>query len=282
MAVLLTGGSGFIGKALTDRFKTNNIPYYAPSSTVLNITKIGSIRQFLKEHADIDAFINAAADVNFSNAERAFYTNVYGTNLLFRCMYESGIKYGLFTSGNNVYGSSERNLKETDALRTDINNIYAISKSINESDIASLAKEFNAECCIVRISDVYGAGFSQGNLLKAYTASCRENTPLYVYGAGKRVRDYISVDDVAEGIVLLLEKRIQGIFNLSTGIGTSVRQMAETFRELSDYRVEIVDRTTEKEDISRIVLDCGKLNSLGFYPKISLREGISKLITSCV
>jgi nucleoside-diphosphate-sugar epimerase len=144
--------------------------------------------------------------------------------------------------------------------------------------LRNLSERYGGQACVVRISDVYGPKFSQGNLLRAFLARAAAGLPLEVYGGGRRARDYIHVDDAADGITFLWEKRAAGTYNLSTGAGTSILEMAKIFSKLSGGKSSITFHDVENEDRSEIILDNSKLRALGFEPKIRIEEGVGLLL----
>lgn len=100
-----------------------------------------------------------------------------------------------------------------------------------------------------------------------------------VWGTGRATREFLYVEDAAEGILLALEK-YDGIepINLGTGIETSIREISELIMKIAGYKGSIAWNTSKPDGQPRRQLDITKARKLGFKPKVSLRRGLEKTI----
>lgn len=244
----------------------------------MDLTVETELDSYLSARRDIDTVIHLASNVHFKVREQSFFNNIYGTHLLLRKMQEFGIGYLLFASGNNVYSPAGPIYTEDSPMAPGTANYYAISKYFNEADIEKQTALGNIKSCIFRIADIYGPHQSQGNLLNALLKNTAEGLPLLVYGKGDRTRDYIYIEDVVAGIQLLLNKKAQGVYNLSTGIGTTVAELTAIFAQLSGGRCPLERKEVAQEDLSKIVLDCSRIKALGFQPQVTVADGMKRLL----
>jgi UDP-glucose 4-epimerase len=149
-----------------------------------------------------------------------------------------------------------------------------------QSELAVLGSQGGT---VVRLANVYGYGMSENNVMSAILRQIPGSGILRVMDTSP-VRDFISVDDVAEGIVALALRHNQngntgGLHNLGTGIGTSIGALAGMALEIagqSDRRVETGANTNKQ---SSLVLDHGQTTrDCGWEPKTTLQQGLTDLL----
>jgi UDP-glucose 4-epimerase len=108
--------------------------------------------------------------------------------------------------------------------------------------------------------------------------------PIYVWGDGSVVRDYFHVDDLGDAFLRIstYEGR-ERIFNLGSGIGTSVKQLLSIVEELLPRPVKISYDESRRIDVPYNVLDISRAkNELGWTPRIELKEGIRRVLRSAL
>lgn len=274
MSLLITGGTGYIGKKLVQQLRKKNSNVYSIGIEDLNLLNYGDTLNFLKEN-NIKKIIHLGWSMNNENS--AIYDNIEAMSNLIKSCEEIQIEKFIFASTNNVYGTKIKNVPflEEDRLSPDINNKYGISKYIGEK-LAMYTLE--KKCCIIRIADVYGPGQNHGNLIKAIISNVENKENIKLYGKGERERDYIYIDDVIRGIEFIYENNLSGIYNLGTGEGTSVKKIVDIVLNLCQNRIGLDYIEAENEDTSKVVLNVEKLKKLGFNYSINIEEGLKKII----
>lgn len=274
MSLLITGGTGYIGKKLVQQLRKKNSNVYSIGIEDLNLLNYGDILNFLKEN-NIKKIIHLGWSMNNENS--AIYDNIEAMSNLIKSCEEVQIEKFIFASTNNVYGTKIKNVPflEEDRLSPDINNKYGISKYIGEK-LAMYTLE--KKCCIIRIADVYGPGQNHGNLIKAIISNVENKENIKLYGKGERERDYIYIDDVICGIEFIYENNLSGIYNLGTGEGTSVKKIVDIVLNLCQNKIGLDYIEAENEDTSKVVLNVEKLKKLGFNCSINIKEGLKKII----
>jgi len=274
MSLLITGGTGYIGKKLVQQLRKKNSNVYSIGIEDLNLLNYGDTLNFLKEN-NIKKIIHLGWSMNNENS--AIYDNIEAMSNLIKSCEEIQIEKFIFASTNNVYGTKIKNVPflEEDRLSPDINNKYGISKYIGEK-LAMYTLE--KKCCIIRIADVYGPGQNHGNLIKAIISNVENKENIKLYGKGERERDYIYIDDVIRGIEFIYENNLSGIYNLGTGEGTSVKKIVDIVLNLCQNRIGLDYIEAENEDTSKVVLNVEKLKKLGFNYSINIKEGLKKII----
>ncbi len=103
-----------------------------------------------------------------------------------------------------------------------------------------------------------------------------------VFGDGEQTRDFVYVKDVVDANMLALksEKAIGEVFNIGTGVATSINQQAKTLLDIADKKnLKILHYRPREGDIKHSVADISKAKEkMGYNPKVTLRDGLKKLL----
>ena len=165
------------------------------------------------------------------------------------------------------------------------NSIYALTKKDQEEMSLMIGRTYSIPTVALRFFNTYGPRQSLSN---PYTGVCaifmsrikNGNSPV-IYEDGLQSRDFISVKDIARACVAAMEdpRADYQIFNVGTGIPTTIRRVAETLTEI--YGVDIIPRVINsfrKGDIRHCYADCSKIERLlGFRPEVSFKDGMREL-----
>lgn len=278
MKLLLTGASGYIGNHVCKSIiNDKDIELVVANRESFDYDDVKSIKKFLEDNRGITHIIHLAASVS-NNGEDLFEVNLLGLYKFLNIASKNNIKHFIFASTNNVYNSlCEKPICEKQPCEPDLNNKYGFSKYMGELLIKDFCQNRGILFSNVRIADVYGPNQKHGNLIKAIVENVRENKPLQIYGSGKRVRDYIYIQDVVDGLLYITKNKLTGDYNLSTGIGTSVKEILDTVNNIFDNTLEIKKINVDNEDDSMVILDCKKINNEGFVAKYSVEDGFRKI-----
>lgn len=279
MSILITGASGYVGKHLLEALPSEErAAYLTPSHKELNLSDEGSVSRYFGTHR-VDKVIHLAAALDNDDPGQILSSNIEGLYYLLSVCAKHGVSYFLFVSGNNVYGTrKDGRFSETDRCRPLAGNRYGISKYCGELMVRDILSESSVKYGIARIADIYGPEQKTGALLKAVVGNIRQVKPQKLYGIGDRTRDYIYIDDVVAGLSFMMEHQAEGVYNLSTGVGTSVAEIIKVAEELSPCKEPTVYVAVEKEDHSCVVLNNAKLRTAGYTPNISIAEGLHRLV----
>ncbi len=281
MAILITGSAGYVGSHLMSQLDPQvRKECLCPQIEDLDLSDWDALSAYFAAH-QITQIVHLAAMINNRNVEGIFKSNIEGLFYLLKLAKQHGVKHFTMVSTNNVYGGSRENiLSETEEYDALPGNHYGVSKIAGELMVRELLAQSDTAFAIVRIGDIYGPGNSVCMLIKAVVNNLLEEKPQKLYGQGDRVRDYSYMDDFAKGLALVGQKQLQGIYNLGTGIGTSVAEIIRIAEELSVRREPTVHVDVEKEDHSKVILDVSRLREAGFSAGITLKEGIKMMMES--
>jgi dTDP-L-rhamnose 4-epimerase len=164
--------------------------------------------------------------------------------------------------------------------------VYGFTKQAQEELCMITGKSMNIPVVAFRYQNVYGPGQSLSNpytgILSIFSTRIRNENEILIFEDGKESRDFVFIDDVADATILGLEKQKANFesFNVGTGQRTNVVKIATTLRDEYQSSVEIkVTGNYRLGDIRDNYADISKIRSiLGFQPKISFKEGISRFV----
>ena len=223
----------------------------------------------MKNH-NIVIHLAAKIDVinSIINPELTFETNVKGTqNVLDSCI-SNGITKIITTSSAAIYQNISKG-SITEENKTEPLSPYGKSKLEMEKIITNS----KIDSTILRLFNVYGNDSTSGVIVN-FKENIQNNKPLTIFGDGKAIRDFVHVDDVINGIILSISSK-SGIFNIASGNGTSINDLAKLFIHFSEKKSEIIFKPARDNEIIHSVADISLAQKkLGFFPQISLKNGL--------
>lgn len=277
MKVLVTGGTGFIGRKLTTALaEAGNSVTSVSRNEGTDVTKWGDVQKL----GSADIVFHLAGSLGRGVEPREHYhANWVGTlNLL---EYSRVHKVRLFVFASSyVYGIPEY-------LPVDENHpiggkgAYATSKILSEDLCRGYSEEFGLPVLALRLFNPYGP-FQCGNLLIPTLLSQLSLGKEAVLKDPKPKRDFVFIDDVVEAFVLASQHTLSGFhaFNIATGTSISVEELVEAIREAWGSPTSV--RFTGEERAHEI-MDCpGSADlisqQLGWQPRVVFNEGICRTV----
>jgi len=301
---LVTGGAGFIGSHLSNKLlqrKYEVIVYddLSNGSGKGNLSKNikfvkGSIFQNNKLKnlcKKVDVVFNLAVKpliMSFDNPEEVVKINDYGTYLVAKICSELKCKM-IQVSSSEVYGTALTvSMKETHPLFP--NTIYAGSKAAAELYVRGFEKSEGLKMTIVRPFNCYGEFMRDDTYAAAipnfYNRIFRKLPPI-IHGSGKQTRDFTHVEDICEGIILADENKnaIGDTFNIGQGKEFEIKMISkilmQEYQKLTgeNFKIKFKFEPARKGDVLRHRANISHARRvLGYKPKISLEEGISRYL----
>ena len=283
--ILITGGKGMIGRALTKLIEKESPRYI----------KIADLPEYdLRDRKDCETICDGQ-DIVFhlagikgspqrcmeSPASFSVPMIQFNANMV-EAAYNANVDWFLYTSSVGVYHPAEV-FVEDDVWKTfpSENDWYAgWAKRIGEMNVEAYVKEHNwNKCSIVRPANVYGPydNFGQWSMVvPSLIKKAMENDVLSVWGDGSPIRDLIYAEDVARGMIHMVENKITKPVNLGSGTGVTIKEIAEIVAEYFGKKIEW-DITKPMGDMKRL-MSMDRAKSYGFTPNIELKNGIIKTI----
>jgi UDP-glucose 4-epimerase len=302
MRILVTGGAGFIGSALTrclistkhevvvvDNLSTGskeNVPDAA--HFVFADLADGSALERIPD-GGYDAVIHLAAQSSGMMSHKDPYAdmnaNVGSTLLLSRWCLEQSVPRFLYASSMTVYGEGNREPVPESAPCRPIS-YYAASKLASENYLHLAAHDGLSVACL-RFYNVYGPGQNLANInqgmVSIYLAYLLKEVAVPVTGSLDRYRDFIHVADVVDSLTRALQthESLFELFNIGTGIKTTVRALLAKLVAAMGLPDEhpIVELAGSASDVFGSVADIGHAcEALGWKPRVALDEGIADMV----
>ena len=234
---LVTGGSGFIGSHVCESILKNfrvkkliifdKLTYASSLSYIKDLLKLNNVvfikddilnlLNYKKKIRNFDFAINLAAeshvDKSFKNSIEFTKTNTLGAHIFMQTAIECNIRRIMHVSTDEVYGETkDKNKIETDRLNP--TNPYSASKAAAEIIMNSYSFFNKKKIVIIRGNNIYGARQYPEKLIPSCIFNLIKNKKIKIHGNGKNVRCFLSVLDFTDGIILLLKKNLNGIFNI--------------------------------------------------------------------
>ncbi len=300
--VLVTGGAGFIGSnvvcqiaraggkviVLDDLFTGDlkNIDSGVPYEFVEGSVADYDLVRDLMARADYVAHL-AARNIIIStkNPFEDYKTNIGGTLNILMAARETKPKRIIYSSSASIYGNPKiiPILEDETPLTF---SPYSVSKLAGENYCYAFYETYFVPVSVVRYSNIYGVRQNPSNpycgVISKFIRDIDDGNSLQVHGDGHQTRDFTYVDDAVDGTLMaLLSPRADGlVFNMGTGIETSVLQLIALISELSGREaiVEHIDRR-DIDNIRRRVLNIERIRTrLRWQPQVTLRTGLRRTI----
>lgn len=295
--IFITGGCGFIGSNLISYLLKKNVQNISVYDNE-TIGKSNQLEEFnvdfihgdicdknkLKEAMkDADSIVHLAADTrvidSIGNPIHNFNSNVLGTLNVLENMRELKIKRLVNAStGGAIMGEVTPPINES--MPPNPISPYGASKLAAEGYCSAYAGSYDITAISLRFSNVYGPrSFYKGSVVAHFLKRILDNEDLVVYGNGKQKRDYVFVDDICEGIYNALRIGEKGVYQLGTGMPTSINELIKlikkTIGENDNLKINYED--FREGEIRNTWCDITKAKKLiNYQPKITLDVGLSR------
>ena len=294
--VLVTGGTGLIGRRVVEmlldqgahvRVASLDDPSRANPRTEFHRTDLTRFENCLEVCRDVEVVfhlvgVKGSPAMTARNPASFFVPTLLFNTSMMEAARRAGVQRYLFTSTVGVYAPAEM-FCEDDVWKTfpSPNDRFAgWAKRMGELQAEAYAIEYGwGGISIVRPANVYGPydNFDLQNAMVIPSLIRRAvdgENPLVVWGDGSPVRDFIHADDVARGMLLVVERGCTQPVNLGSGSGVSIRDLVDVVVRHLDVRPEVVWDTTKPSGDRRRVMDMSRARSLGFEPQVSLDAGV--------
>jgi len=293
--ILILGGNGFLGRALSQRLIGQNRKIHrllrTPSTSLglLDNIHLGS----LDDRAVVAGLLQvcdtvfhlASATTPGSSAHQPSLEaelNLLPTLRFLDVMQDfPGRRLIFVSSGGTLYGNPEIEVVP-ETYPTTALSYHGAGKIALESFLVTFSRLTRTRLTVLRPSNLYGPGQplkSGFGLVRTMLEHLRQGKTMEIWGDGETVRDFLYIDDMVEVCCRVLAKGDADgeAFNVGAGTGHSINQLRQLTEQITGRALEVAYQPHRQVDVNRIVLDCSKIRSkLGWSPTVPLAEGLAR------
>ena len=309
MKILVTGAAGFIGSHLSkklikvgnkvlgiDNFNT----YYDVDLKYARLNKLVNHKNFICKNIDLcdkpqleeifknnnfDIVVNLAAQAgvrhSIKNPQSYLDSNLIGFMNILEAVRNYKIPHLIYASSSSVYGNSDNiPYSESQNINKPIS-LYAATKISNEAMAFSYSHLYNFSTTGLRFFTVYGPWGRPDMAYYLFTKNILENKPINVFADGLLKRDFTYIDDIIDGMTLILNKTINKkrseIFNIGNNKPIVVNDFIKTIEKSLNKKAKINFLPMQNGDVQQTYADISKISKyVNFQPKTDIETGILK------
>jgi len=306
MKILVTGGAGFIGSHLCDKYTSEGHTVLCldnfMSGNLLNVRHLLDCNNFKLVKGDIrdrklldslmqgvDTVFHLAAQIHVDRSyvepTLTYQVNVMGTQNVLEAARMHDPKRIVFASSSEVYGSAKYvPIDEKHPLGAP--HPYGASKIAGDRMCNAYMQTYGMDIVILRIFNTFGPrqlDIGYGGVISIFARRVLSESPPIIFGDGQQTRDYTYVHDVVSGYDLAVRfgKRIQEPLNMGTGTEVSINDLADKIIKFShkESKVETVHVGPRIGEVQRLIADSRRAKELlGWEPKYTLDQGLQEFV----
>ena len=297
---LVTGGAGFIGSNLVRSLLgrgysvvilddySSGADENLPKDPKLEVMR-GDVREYqdvLRAGTGADVAFHLAAQVgnvlSLEHPDTDLVTNALGTINVLKACHELSIPQMVYSSSSAIFGETAYIPVDEAHPKAPVS-AYGISKLSAENYCLVLSAGYGLKVACLRYFNAYGSNqrFNPyGNVIPIFVEQALKDEPLHIYGDGEQTRDFVDVRDLVEANLLAYDNSAHGVFNIGTGMATTINQLARHVIEAVGTEVPINYSPARAGEVRDSVADIGEaVSRLGFRPSISIKQGVKDYVS---
>jgi GDP-L-fucose synthase len=302
--IYIAGHRGLVGSAIVRQLESRGFTnLLMRTHKELDLTNQAQVQDFFKQEQP-DYVILAAAKVGGIHANNTYPADFIYQNMMIEAnvinsAYENKVKRLLFLGSTCIYPKAVEQPMREDALLTDVleptNEPYALAKIAGIKLCESYNRQHGTDFRSVMPTNLYGVNdnFHPENshvipalMRRFHEAKVNNDAEVVVWGTGNAMREFLYVDDMAQASLFVLELG-EGIYNantqsmlshinVGTGVDVTIREMAETMKEVVGYKGKLTFDTSKPDGAPRKLIDVTRLENMGWKYNIDLENGLEK------
>jgi len=302
--IYIAGHRGLVGSAIVRQLEMRGFTnLLMRTHKELDLTNQAQVQNFFKQE-NPDYVILAAAKVGGIHANNTYPADFIYQNMMIEAnvinsAYENKIKRLLFLGSTCIYPKAVEQPMREDALLTDVleptNEPYALAKIAGIKLCESYNRQYGTDFRSVMPTNLYGINdnFHPENshvipalMRRFHEAKTNNNVEVVVWGTGNAMREFLYVDDMAEASLFVLEldeeiykantQPMLSHINIGTGKDVTIREMAETMKEVVGFGGKLTFDTTKPDGSPRKLIDVSRLSNMGWQYTTDLRSGLER------
>lgn len=301
---LVTGGAGFIGSHLCDALVADGhdvvILDNLSSGNLGNIAQLSGRVEVVKGDVEaddasgglgavegpFDAVVHLAALISGRDSllepDVYYRQNIGGLLRVIDFAVEHAVPRIVFASSSTVYGNNDAPALSERNMPAPLS-VYAGTKLSGEHLLAMYGAMHGFSHCSLRFFNVYGPrqaiDHPYANVTCKFSHAAANGLPIKLYGDGEQSRDFVYVDDVVRSLMLVLSDSASPVYNIGTGVQTSINQLISSLETISGSTLEIDKQDEWPNDIRRIAADLNLAErELGYRPSVGIADGLARTV----
>ncbi len=302
--IYIAGHRGLVGSAIIRELEKqgfNNL--ITRTHKELDLINQAEVRSFFQQEKP-DYVILAAAKVGGIHANNVYPADFIYQNMMIEAnvihsAYEYQVKRLLFLGSTCIYPKAVQQPMREDALLTDVleptNEPYALAKIAGIKLCESYNRQHSTDFRSVMPTNLYGINdnFHPENshvipalMRRFHEAKINNDAEVIVWGSGKAMREFLFVDDMAQASLFVLAlneetyqantKPMLSHINVGTGVDVTIREMAQTMKQVVGFKGKLVFDTTKPDGAPRKLIDVARLSKMGWQYSVTLEEGLAQ------
>jgi len=299
--IWVAGQTGLVGSALIRYLKLNK---YTNLILDNNKNKFGKYKYDLRNKSDVDKFFSeykpeyvflAAAKVGGIYANDIYSGEIIYDNLsiqtnVINAAHNYGVKKLIFLGSSCIYPKfAKQPIKEDYLLSGPLeitNKGYAVAKIAGITMCDMYKKQYGDDFISVMPCNLYGINDNFDKLTshvlpamirKFHEAKIENKAMVELWGSGTPFREFLFVDDLAEGLVFIMKNKTQKtLLNIGSGEDISINDLSELIKEVIGFKGKIIWDASKPDGTPKKLLDVSNLNNMGWKYKTSLKNGIKQ------
>ena len=310
LKIFIAGHKGMVGSSILRKLKDDSQNQIITRERKdLDLTNQNKVNEFFRKEKPDQVYL-AAAKVGGIYANNSYpaefiYENIMIQNNIIHSSFLNGTKKLLFLGSSCIYPKFNHEqipIKENSLLSGKLeptNEPYAVAKisgiKLCESYNRQYGLKYGIDYRSIMPTNLYGQGdnYHPENshvmpalILRFHNAKIKNKKNVNIWGTGNPKREFLYVDDMSSACIHLMniEKKVLDKYttdmlshvNVGCGKDISIKELAQLIAKIIGYKGVIINDLSKPDGAPRKLLDCTIINKLGWYPKISLEEGIKK------
>lgn len=290
--VWVAGHRGMAGSAVVRRLAAEDCEVLTVGRDVVDMRRQEQVEGWVKANRP-DAVVIAAATVGGIHANNTrpaefLYDNLAIEANIIHASHVNDVQKLLFLGSSCIYPRLAPQPMTEDQLLTGplepTNEWYAVAKIAGIKLCQAYRRQYGRDYISAMPTNLFGAGdrydLQQGHVVaalieKMHNAKVENQAQVVLWGSGKPLREFLFVDDLADGLVFLLKHYSgESHVNVGTGVEHTIRQLAETIAKVVGWHGEFVQDTSKPDGSPRKLMDCSRMTEMGWTAKTSLEDGL--------
>ena len=300
--IYIAGHGGLVGSAIVRQLESRGFTnLLMRTHKELDLTNQAEVKNFFKQE-NPDYVILAAAKVGGIHANNTYPADFIYQNMMIEAnvvnsAYEGKVKRLLFLGSTCIYPKTVKQPICEDAILTDVlestNEPYALAKIAGIKLCESYNRQHGTDFRSVMPTNLYGINdnFHPENshvipalMQRFHQAKINNDEKVVVWGTGNAMREFLYVDDMAQASLFVLEldektyqantQPMLSHINMGTGKDVTIREMAETMKEVISYKGKLIFDASKPDGAPRKLIDVTRLENMGWNYSVNLKEGL--------